>query len=139
MQPRLLRSPHTHAGFRVLHSNRCGPVVLPPPIVLTAEDIWSARSTALEEKYAEALAEIKCPVGARLVRLSPAGYPECDLYAIVDEDDFERVTMHTWQAHVRKGQKKTREHDTDDRFVIISILTATLRSRFSASTTAERR
>ena len=100
MRPRLLRDPRTHAGFRVLHSARA-------LTRFTAEDLLNC-TVELNRKIYEARGnKMICPPGARLIplsvrfggRLNRKAMP----FAIVDEEDYERVTAHQWWNYSRNG------------------------------------
>ena len=104
-KPRLL---HTRTGIRVLNSNRCEPIVLPPTPRLTAEEIWTGRVELYRQMYEAA--KVVCPPGARLIPLGMCLKSNVTPFAIVDEDDFERISKHRWQARVRNGKTRAVAH-----------------------------
>ncbi|HEU5340154.1 hypothetical protein [Edaphobacter sp.] len=96
-RPRLIQ---TKTGPRVRHSNRHDPIVLPPIVPVTAEQVWTARV----EMYKERAAKVVCPAGARLLPLDAHPFGSAPLFAIVDEDDFERASEHRWRVAGKKGK-----------------------------------
>jgi hypothetical protein len=80
-------------------------VVLPPPIRVTAEEVWAARCELRREQQEGELSRLKVPEGAKAISLVSSGRP---LFAIVDETDYVWISRHEWKAWTRRGYSKAR-------------------------------